>query len=411
MDFVFWVCLVFSISNLEFYEVIMKLSDRIKLVKPSVTLAVTAKAKALKAKGVNVISFAAGEPDFDTPTFVKTAAKAAIDSGKTKYTPSIGTLALREAVCKELSSIQGLKYKPEQIIVSSGAKHSLYNIFQAICGKDDEVIIPSPYWVSYPEMVRLASGKPVFVDTKASDGFKLNIETLESKINKNTKAIILNSPSNPTGAVYDEETLRQIAELALKNQIIVISDEIYKTLLYNGKKHVSIASLGDDIKKLTIVVDGVSKAYSMTGWRIGYLASDMQEIVGGIKNIQSHSTSNPSSISQEAAFCALTSKESAKAIEDMRSEFESRRDYMVENLNKIPGLTCIKPEGAFYCFCDISKTKMDSLTFANQILDKESVAVIPGVAFGWPTHIRLSFATGIDDIEEGIKRIGKFINE
>lgn len=300
----------------------MKLSDRVKLVKPSATLAITAKAKALKAQGVNVINFGAGEPDFDTPSFIKEAAKAAIDKGKTKYTPDIGTLELRQAICAELKRIQGLVYKPEEIIVSNGAKQCLYNIFQAICTQTDEVIIPSPYWLSYPEMVRLAGAKCVFVNTKQEDGFRLDIKLLKSKINKNTKAIVLNSPSNPTGCIYDKKDLEGLAEIAVENDILVISDEIYKRLIYDNKKHCSIASLNPEIKNLAVVVDGVSKTYSMTGWRIGYLASTQPELINAIKSIQGHATSNPSSISQEAALCALTSEESERSIKEMVAEFE-----------------------------------------------------------------------------------------
>lgn len=388
----------------------MKLANRVKTVKPSITLAVTAKAKSMKKRGIDVINFAAGEPDFDTPSFIKEAAKAAIDKGKTKYTPSIGTLGLRKAISAELKRTQQLIYKPEEIIVSNGAKHSLYNIFQAICNKDDEIIIPSPYWVSYPEMVRLAEAKPVIVKSKQKEGFRPPIELLKSAITKKTKALILNSPNNPTGSVYDIDYLRNLAKIAVKNNILIISDEIYKRLIYDGKKHISVAFLGAKIKKLTVVVDGVSKTYSMTGWRIGYLASNTPELLNAIKRIQSHSTSNPSSISQEAALCALTLKKGNSSIKKMASEFEKRRNYMADRINRIDGLYCNKPEGAFYCFCDISKTRMDSVSFVNKLLDKEKVAAIPGEAFGCLTHIRLSFATSMKDIKEGINRLERFVS-
>ncbi|MFH0732057.1 MAG: pyridoxal phosphate-dependent aminotransferase [Candidatus Omnitrophota bacterium] len=387
----------------------MEISKRVKSVKPSVTLAVTAKAKAMKAKGISVINFGAGEPDFDTPGFIKDAATLAIDKGKTKYTPSSGTMELKTAICAELNRNSKLKYQPKQIIVSNGAKHSLYNIFQVICEEADEIIIPSPYWVSYLEMVKLAGAKPVIAKSRQEDGFKPTIKALKAAITKNTKALVLNSPCNPTGVVYDKALLKAIADIAVEKNIIVISDEIYKMLIYDGEDYCSIASFGDDIKKLTIVVDGVSKSYSMTGWRIGYLASENSTVIDAIENLQSHSTSNPCSISQEAALCALQSDDSS--VRAMRSEFEKRRDYMAGALNKIKDLYCVKPEGAFYCFCDISKTKMDSLEFADKLLDFEKVAVIPGGDFGWPNHIRLSFATSMSDIEEGMKRIEKFVSK
>ena len=387
----------------------MKLTNRVRAINPSVTLSVTAKAKAMKAKGINVISFGAGEPDFDTPSYIKEAAKAAIDKGKTKYTPSIGTVELRKAICDELKRNSLLDYTPDEIIVSNGAKHSLYNIFQAICEEADEVIIPSPFWVSYPEMVSLSGARPVMVKFSQKDSFKATARAIKDAINKKTKAIVLNSPNNPTGAVYDKDILEKIAEIAIKNNITVISDEIYKMLIYDGKKHVSIASFGDKIKKLTIVVDGVSKTYSMTGWRIGYLASEMEELIKAINNLQDHSTSNPSSISQEAALCALKSDDGS--VDKMRAEFEKRRNYMVDKINSIKGLSCVKPEGAFYCFCDISKTKVKSLEFVEKLLQEAKVAVIPGEAFGWPTHIRLSYALSMEDIIEGLDRIEKFVEK
>lgn len=387
----------------------MKLASRVEQIKPSVTLSITAKAKAMKASGINVISFGAGEPDFDTPVYIKDAAKAAIDKGKTKYTPSIGTPDLRKAICEDLKKYNNLDYTLEQIIVSNGAKHSLYNIFQAICDKGDEVIIPSPFWVSYPEMVGIAGAKPVMVSFKQQDGFKANAEAIKNAVTKKTKAIVLNSPNNPTGAVYNREALEKIADIAVKNNIIVISDEIYKRLIYDGAKHVSIASLNDKIKKLTIVVDGVSKTYSMTGWRIGYLASEDNALIKAINNLQDHSTSNPSSISQEAALSALKTDDGS--VEKMRAEFEKRRNYMVEKVNSIKGLSCVKPEGAFYCFCDISKTKVKSLEFVEKLLKEANTAAIPGEAFGWPTHIRLSYAMSMEDIKEGLNRIERFTTQ
>ncbi|MBN1405807.1 MAG: pyridoxal phosphate-dependent aminotransferase [Candidatus Omnitrophica bacterium] len=385
----------------------MKLADRIKEVKPSATLAVTAKAKQMKQEGVDVISFGAGEPDFDTPDYIKEAAKTAIDKGKTKYTQDIGTIELRKAICADIQKYNNVSYKPEEVIVSNGAKQSLYNIFQVLCQKGDEVIILSPFWVSYVEMVRMSEAKPVIVNLNEKDGFSLDIKALKKAVNKRTKAIIVNSPSNPTGRIFSSDELKQIAKISLKNNLIVISDEIYKRLIYGGKKHVSMASLGEDIKKQTIIVDGVSKTYSMTGWRIGYLASNNPDIVAAAKNMQSHATSNPCSISQEAAEKALSVEDKSFGI--MAQEFEKRRDYMVSAINKIDSLHCVKPDGAFYVFCNISETGLDSLAFAKRLLEDERVAVIPGEAFGWKDYIRLSFATGMKDIEKGLDRMKNFV--
>lgn len=387
----------------------MRLSNRVKVIAPSVTLTITQKAKAMKAKGIDVINFAAGEPDFDTPLYIKEAAKQAIDKGKTKYTPSVGTLELRKAIASELKRTSNIEYRPEEIIVSNGAKHSLYNIFQAICQEKDEVIIPSPFWVSYPEMVKLAGARPVIIESRQQDGFKIKANLLQSAITKKTKAFVLNSPSNPTGCVYGADELKEIAKVCAKKNILIISDEIYKRLIYGGKKHVSIASLAPEIKNLTIVVDGVSKTYSMTGWRIGYLASNDAEIVNAIKNIQEHSTSNPSSISQEAALAALEKEDDS--VLKMIAEFEKRRNHMADRINNIKGLYCIKPEGAFYCFCDISKTGMDSLSFVDKLLEEAKVAAIPGEPFGWRTHIRLSFATSMEEIEEGLERLKRWVRQ
>jgi len=384
----------------------MRLAKRVSSIASSVTLDITSKAKRMRKEGIDVVGLGAGEPDFDTPVHIKEAAKKAIDDGFTKYTPSSGIQELREAIAKKFAKDNGIDYKQPQIVVSSGAKHSLYNILQAICEKGDEVIIPSPYWLSYPEMVKMAEGRIVFVETKKSNNFKITEKSLKAAITKKTKALILNSPSNPTGCVYDLSELKFIAALAVKHNFFVISDEIYEKLIYDGKKHVSIASLGRDIYGLTITVNGVSKSYSMTGWRIGYAAGPL-DVMEAISNLQSHATSNPASISQMAALAAMTQDQ--RFIDDMRAEFEKRRDLMVLGIGRIKNISCVKPEGAFYVFCDISKLNTYSLTLANRLLDEARVAVIPGGPFGSDSSIRLSFATSMDNITKGLDRIEEWV--
>ncbi len=386
----------------------MKLAKRVMGIAPSATLDITSRAKKMVKEGIDIVSLGAGEPDFDTPEHIKEEAVKALKAGFTKYTPSSGIEELREAISKKFKEDNRLDYAPSQIVVSNGAKHSLYNIFQVICESGDEVIIPSPYWLSYPEMVKMAEAKPVFVDTDKSNSFKATEKELTRKITKKTKALILNSPSNPTGCVYDLDELKMIARLAVEHNFFVVSDEIYEKLIYGGKKHYSIASLGKDINELTITVNGVSKTYSMTGWRIGYAAGPAN-IMNGISNLQSHATSNPASISQRAALIALTGGQ--KCVEDMRAEFEKRRDFMVEKINKFRGISCVKPDGAFYVFCDISKLKMDSLELATRLLNEAKVAVIPGTPFGAKFYIRLSFAIGIDSINKGLDRIGEWLSK
>ncbi len=394
----------------------MKLSTKALSISPSSTLAIDAKAKKMKADGIDVIGFGAGEPDFDTPNHIKEAAIKAINDGFTKYTPASGTLELKQAVCKKFEKDNGLIYTPSNIVISNGAKHSLVNAFQAICNVGDEVIIPAPYWVSYPEMVKLADGVPVVLNTTEESGFKFTIDQLEAAITPKTRAIVINSPSNPTGMVYSKEELQAIADLAVKKEIYVISDEIYEKLIYDGYEHVSIASFNDKIKDLTIVVNGMAKSYSMTGWRIGYTASNAKiaEIMG---NVQSHATSNPNSIAQKAAESALNGPQDEVYM--MAGEFLKRRDYMVERINSIPGLSCIKPNGAFYVMMNISKIigkelygkKIDgSDDFANILLEKANVALVPGSGFGTDIHVRLSYATSIKNITEGLNRIEKFLN-
>lgn len=385
----------------------MRLSKRVSKIAPSATLKITAEAKRLKSQGVDVVSFGAGEPDFDTPDFIKQSAIDAIKSGFTKYTPSSGIPELKKVICEKLSKDNALSYTPEQIVVSCGAKHCLYNIFQAILNPEDQVVIPVPYWVSYPEMVKLAGGQPVFLKTLQSNNFKPDKKQILSSITRKTKAFILNSPSNPTGSIWHKQELETLAEIAASRGILVISDEIYEKLIYGDSAHISIASLGSEIYKNTIVVNGVSKTYSMTGWRIGYMAGPV-EIIKAVSIIQDHSTSNPASISQKAALAALSDQK--VFISNMVAEFKKRRDYMVPRLNSFKGLSCIMPEGAFYAFCDISKTGLDSNKFAERLLDEEKVALIPGEGFGSSAHVRLSFATSMENIIKGLDRIEKFAN-
>jgi aspartate aminotransferase len=387
----------------------MKLSSRAKSVSPSLTLAITAKAKKMKQEGVDVVSFGSGEPDFDTPDNIKAAAIKSIQQGFTKYTAESGTDELKKAICDKFRKDNGLTYSPSQIVVSCGAKHSLYNIIQAVCEKGDEVIIPSPYWLSYPEMAILAEAKPVFIETDDSSGFRMSLSALEKAITKKTKIVIINSPSNPTGSIYAKEELMKIGKLVSEKGILIISDEIYEKIIFDGIPHVSIASLGEDIFKNTVVVNGVSKSFAMTGWRIGYLASPDNELVTAIKNIQSHSTSNPASISQMAALEALTN--SGTIAGEMKNQFEKRRDYIVDRINKIKGFSCRRPEGAFYVFCRINKKGLSSMEVTDRLLDEANVAVVPGKVFGSDAHIRISFATSMGNIKKGIDRIEEWFNK
>lgn len=394
----------------------MSLSRNALSLTPSMTLEITAKANQLKKQGIDIIGFGAGEPDFQTPDIIKKAAIEAINNGFTKYTPASGTTELKEAICKKFKRDNLLNYEVSQIVVSNGAKHSIFNALCALLNPGDEVIIPSPYWLSYPEMVRLAGGNLVIVKTYEKNDFKITDEQLESAITDKTKAFILNSPNNPTGSVYTKNELVKLANIAIKHNIYIISDEIYEKLIYDGK-HYSIASLDSDIKKLTIVINGMSKAYAMTGWRIGYLAAD-PKIAKVISNIQSHTTSNPNSIAQYASVVALNSGDNT--IKDMVAEFNKRRLFMVNKINNIKDLNCKMPKGAFYVFVNIDKyirkeingTFINgSLDFANLLLEKANVAVIPGKPFGMDNYIRLSYATSMDNIENGLNRIGDFLNK
>jgi len=383
----------------------LKINRRIKEVLGSTTLAITARAKELQAKGIDVVNFGAGEPDFDTPDSIKKAAVKAIDGGFTKYTPSTGTVELRKAIAAKFKKDNNLEYSPNQIAVSCGAKHAIYNLIQVLVDDGDEVLIPTPYWVSYPEMVKIAGGVSKFIHTSWDTGFKLMPALLEKSITARSKVLFVNSPSNPTGVVYTKAELQAIANICVKHHIYIISDEIYEKLIYDSSEYTSTASLGKDVYDLTFTVNGVSKAYSMTGWRIGYAAGP-QEIMDVVKNFQDHSTSNPTSISQAAALAALELPEDS--IVAMREVFKKRRELMMSLVSEIPEIRYIRPDGAFYLFCDISKLG-DSDVIAKKILDEVNVALIPGSGFGAPDFVRLSFATSDERIKEGIKRIGQWI--
>ena len=393
------------------------ISVRSSSIAPSVTLAIDARAKAMKAAGVDVISFSAGEPDFDTPEYVRDAGKFAIDAGHTRYTPVAGTVDLRRKICQKLKRDQSLTYDAEDIIVSAGAKSSLYHALCAIVDPGDEVIIPSPCWVSYPEMVRLAMGVPVLVTGKEENGFKPSAEDIASAVTERTKALILNSPNNPNGYVLSEAELADIASIAVEKQFYVISDEIYECLLYDGKTHISIASLGDEIKKQTIVVNGVSKTYAMTGWRIGYAAGP-RSVIKAMTAYQSHSTGNPNAIAQFASDVALTS--SGSYVKKMLAEFQARRDLMHALITAVPSLSAHKPEGAFYMMLNLSGiigkdcrgTQIrGSEDFCSLLLADEHVAAVPGKAFGDDRYARLSYATSRENIVEGMRRIASFVSK
>lgn len=384
-------------------------------VSPSPTLAIDAKFKEMKANGEDVVGFGCGEPDFDTPEHIKQAAIDAIKNGETKYTPAAGTLTLRKAVAKKFLTENGLEYQPSDIVVSNGAKHSLVNAFTAICNPGDEVIIPAPYWVSYPEMVKLSDGVPVIVNATEENDFKVTRAQLEKALTPKTKAIVINSPSNPTGMVYTEAELKEIADFAVSNDLYVVSDEIYEHLIYEGK-HVSIASFGEEIKKRTIVVNGVSKTFAMTGWRIGYAAAS-PEIAKAMANVQSHASSNPNSIAQAATVAALEG--GMEEVERMRKHFKRRRDFMVDMFNSIDGISCRRPHGAFYIMMNIDEligktmygiTIHDADDFAKLFLDVAKVAVVPGTGFGVNNYVRWSYATSMDNIVEGVERLKTFLH-
>ena len=395
----------------------MELSKKAQSIESSVTLAITAKAKELKESGVDIVSFSAGEPDFNTPKNIIDAAIKAMENGNTKYTNTNGVISLREAICKKFKDDNGLVYNPSQIVVSTGAKQSIANALLAILNPGDEVIIPTPYWVSYPELVALADGKAVFVESYEEYSYKFTKENLEKVVTSKTKAIILNTPNNPTGAVYSRSELVEIAEFAEKYNLIIISDEIYEKLIYGEKKHISIASISQDAYERTIVINGLSKSYAMTGWRLGYCGAS-EKIARLMTNIQSHMTSNVCSITQYAAIEALSGPQDK--VNEMIIEFEKRRDYMVETLKNIKKFSIIEPEGAFYIMINIDKClgkeingqKIEnSMDFSSKLLEYEKVAVIPGKAFGLDNYIRISYATSMELIEKGLKRINKFIDK
>ena len=384
----------------------MKLAARVGEVTPSITLAIAAKAKAMKAEGIEVSNFSAGEPDFDTPEHIKAAVKLALDQGKTRYGPSAGEPKLREAIARKLKTENNLDYKAENVIVTNGGKHSLFNLMMALIESGDEVIIPAPYWLSYPEMVKLAGGVPVIVQTDASTAYKITAEQLARAITPNTKLFVLNSPSNPTGVVYTPAEIKALAEVVVERDILVVSDEIYEKILYDGAEHLSIGSLGAEIFERTIISSGFAKAYSMTGWRLGYLAGEAS-LIKAVSTIQGHSTSNVCTFAQYGAIAALES--SQDCVEQMRQAFAERRQVMLERLNTIPGITCAPPDGAFYMFVNISKTGLRSLEFCDALLETQQVATIPGIAFGADDHIRLSYATDMISIKKGMDRLDKFV--
>ena len=395
----------------------MELSKLARELKPSATLAITAKAKEMKSQGIDVIGFGAGEPDFDTPENIKEFAKRSIDNGFTKYTAASGIDELKNAIISRIKEDYNVEYEKKEIFVGSGAKHVLYNLFQVLLDLNDEVIIPAPYWVSYPEQVRIAGGKPVILTTDQSNGFKVKPSEIQNVITDKTKILVLNYPSNPTGVTFTKEELVEIANLAEKNDLIVISDEIYDKTLYSETKHTSFVQINDSIKNRTILVNGVSKTYSMTGWRIGYAAGN-KKVLAAMNNLAGQSTSNPTSIAQKASVEAFSGPQDK--VDEMVVEFKKRRDFICKELNNIDGISCLVPDGAFYVFPDISyyfgkgykNGKIEnSVDFADFLLNEAKVAVVPGIEFGSDKNIRISYATSMHDIKEGIKRIKEKLEE
>jgi aspartate aminotransferase len=383
----------------------MEISERAAQLTPSLTLSIDAKAKAMKAEGIDVCGFGAGEPDFDTPEHIKVAAIEAINAGFTKYTPSAGIPELRQAIADKLQADNGLTYRASQIVVSNGAKHACYNAILATCQPGDEVVIPAPYWVSYPDMVKLAGAEPVIVTTTERNSWKMRAADFENAMTPRTKMLILNSPGNPTGSIYTREELQAIVDVAAEEDIYILSDEIYEKLIYDDSKHVSVGSLSKEAYDLTITINGFSKSYAMTGWRLGYLAAP-EAVAKAVDSIQSHSTSHPASFVQRAGVAAL--KGDQQPIADMREEFDMRRNYMFDRVTKIPNVTAVKPEGAFYLLVNISQLGLSSQNFADRLLSKANVAVVPGAAFGDDRTVRLSYATSIDVIKKGLDRFQDF---
>lgn len=392
-------------------EMAVKLANRVLALTPSTTLAITAKAKELKDQGVDVIGLGAGEPDYNTPQHILDAATRSMNEGHTKYTPSAGLPALKKAIIEKFERDQGLSYKPNEIIVGNGAKHVLYTLFQVLLNEGDEVIIPTPYWVSYPEQVKLAGGVPVYVEGLESQSFKITPEQLGSVISERTRAVIINSPSNPTGVIYTADELQELGKLCLEKNILIVSDEIYEKLIYGEHKHVSIAQLSPELKEQTIVVNGVSKSHSMTGWRIGYAAGN-KEIIEAMTNLASHSTSNPTTTAQYATIAAYNGPQ--EPVEEMRQAFEHRLEVIYNQLVSIPGFTCVKPQGAFYLYPNVKEAAektgyQDVDAFVEALLVEAKVAVIPGSGFGTPDNIRLSYATSLDLLEKAVARMKDFV--
>jgi aspartate aminotransferase len=383
----------------------METASRLQQLTPSLTLAIDSKAKAMLAEGIEVFGFGAGEPDMDTPEHIKAAAIKALQEGRTKYTPSAGIPELRQAISQKFLKDNGLDYKSSQVIVSNGAKQSCFNAIAAVVNEGDEVIIPAPYWLSYPEMVRIVGGEPVFIQTREENNWKITPEDFENAMTPRTKMIIINSPGNPTGSIYTREELKALSEVAAEEDIYILSDEIYEKLTYDGAEHVSVASISPEAYDLTITINGFSKAYAMTGWRLGYLAAP-EPIARAIDSMQSHMTSNPCSFAQYGALAALTGDQ--QCVADMREEFDIRRQYMFERLTQIQGVSAVRPQGAFYVLANISALGLKSQNFADRLLSKSSVAVVPGIAFGDDRTIRLSYATSLDIIKSGLDRIEEF---
>ena len=389
----------------------MRISQRTAAITASATLAVSAKAKRLQAQGIDVVSFGAGEPDFDTPTFIREAAKDALDKGLTKYAPASGSPDLKKAVAEKLRHQNGLNYEPKQVVISCGGKHALYGAFQVLLEPGDEVLLPSPYWVSYPEQIKLAGGKVVELRGQEANDFKLQPKQIIEAINQRTRILVLNSPNNPGGFAYTPQELKAVAMAVADKDIIIFSDEIYEHLVYGDQKFVSFATLADGLLEKTVTFNGLAKTYSMTGWRIGYAAGP-QEIISAMGRLQSHETSNPVTFCMHAAIAALQGDQTCVA--QMRDEFAKRAQHMHQRLNSIKGITCIKPTGAFYCFANVSACYdklgvTGSVAFADTVLDKANVALVPGIAFGWDTHVRLSFATSIEQIDKGLDRLADLL--
>jgi aspartate aminotransferase len=389
----------------------IELANRVKALTPSSTLAITAKAKELKEQGEDVIGLGAGEPDFNTPQNILDAALASMNEGQTKYTPSAGLPGLKKAIIKKFEQDQGLTYKPNEIIVANGAKHALYTLFQVLLNDGDEVIIPTPYWVSYPEQVKLAGGVPVYIEGLEGNQFKVTPEQIKRAISKKTKAIIINSPSNPTGVLYTADELLELGKVCLEENILIVSDEIYEKLVYGNHKHVSIAQISPELKEQTVVINGVSKSHSMTGWRIGYAAGNSQ-VIEAMTNLASHSTSNPTTTAQYAAIAAYNGPQ--EPVEEMRLAFEQRLEIIFDKIMAIPGFTCVKPQGAFYLYPNVKKaaemTGYNNVDdFVEALLVEAKVAVVPGSGFGTPDNIRLSYATSLELLEKAVERISQFV--